>query len=275
MQFKEFLVKRADEIAYLYANGFNNGDASTNGEYKLLEQLKAAFGLFIDIGANMGDFSKRIVDFKDNKSVICFEPNPSLNAKLFQILGDNEKIYSVALADKKAMKQALNIHPNDSTVSSLFKRTEMMPRFNQEMGVVEVDVSILDEYYEEIESKARNLGSFIKIDAEGMEYRIMKGSERVFKMSYPLFVMFEYSYGWKESGSTLRNAFHLLDDLGFTIFRVTPFGLEREKFFSHDMESFTYCNYLGVKNFNIRTAFKSPVLVASKNGDTDFFPFDK
>lgn len=51
MQFKEFLVKRADELAYLYANGFNNGDASTNGEYKLLSYLREHFGLFIDIGA--------------------------------------------------------------------------------------------------------------------------------------------------------------------------------------------------------------------------------
>lgn len=85
--------------------------------------------------------------------------------------------------------------------------------------------------------------------------------------------MFEYSIGWKESNSTLNETFHVLDKLGFKMFRVTPLGLEHIKFFTINMENYEYCNYLVVKNLDLEDHFQSRTIL-SLQGISFFIPFE-
>jgi hypothetical protein len=73
MTLDDLAKSREAERAWAHANGFNNGDPATNGEYACVDRLLAHADLFVDVGANEGLFVERATAVK----TIAFEPNPA------------------------------------------------------------------------------------------------------------------------------------------------------------------------------------------------------
>ena len=47
-----------------------------NGEYKLLKKLIKNTDIFVDIGANLGEFTSKALEYNQNlEKVLVFEPN--------------------------------------------------------------------------------------------------------------------------------------------------------------------------------------------------------
>lgn len=172
MNISEFLRKREEEVKWFHLNGFANGDPHSNGEFNTIVFLSEFYDLFVDIGANIGEFSKKVLTDNPEKAIIAFEPNPYLYDDLANFLGKNSSVYGVALSDVKG-EMFLHIHPEDLGTSSLFSRTGMMPSFTGVMKKVKVSVDILDNYKKEFSEKSK-IGVFVKIDTEGAELSIIK-----------------------------------------------------------------------------------------------------
>ena len=276
MSLESFLKRRREEISWRQLNGFDNGDPGTNGEYEVVNRLSPFYKVFVDIGANAGDFCKQIASISQSIRIEAFEANPDLIYNLETLIGDRGNIHQVAISNGSG-KATLKVHPDDIGVSSLFDRTEMMPSFTDPMQEFEVTLKRLDDYYDIITNSVSgdiDKGIFIKIDIEGNELPAIKSAEKILDNAFPLFIMFEYSYGWIESEQKLKNAFHFLDNAGFTMHRITPIGLEKMKFFSLDMEDFVYCNYIAVKNFDLNSHCNTSTITSS-NGQSDFYGFCK
>jgi len=273
MDLEEFLNKRKKELQWRIINGYINDDPTTNGEFKLIEFFIKHCQLFIDVGANVGDFIGKARDFNDELKVLAYEANIKLEPIIKEKIGTKGEIFTVALSNKPG-KQKFFIHPDDSTVSSFFKRMEMMPKFREKMKPLEVEVKTLNNYIEKInqflndDSKA----IFIKIDVEGSEFSVLMGASEVLKLTNPIIILFEYSFGWKESNLKLKDAFHFLDNLEFQIYRLTPLGLENIRFFTLDMEDYTYCNYVAIKNLDL-DQIATPVEITSVRLRSNFYPF--
>ena len=275
MKLDDFLSQRMKEKKFFNLNGYNDDNPQKNGQYAVLKQFINSFQLFVDIGAHVGDFSRKLISLRKDLDILVFEPNPNLSSKLKKSFSNfpTVKIYSVALSNRKG-KSKLYIHASNFGASSLFKRTEMMPSFQKKMKSVGVTVYTLDEYYNEISSKAKKKGCFIKIDTEGADLLVLKGARKILQRPFPLFVMFEYSpEGWRESKQTLKEALHYVESLEFNIFRILPLGLEQVRYFSQEMENFGYCNYLIIKNFKIENIFNLARKVATRDGFSSFYPY--
>lgn len=173
MNINKFLRKREEEVNWFHLNGFANGDPHSNGEFNTLVFLAEFYDLFVDIGANIGEFSKKVLTDNPEKAIIAFEPNPYLYDDLANLVGKNNSVYGVALSDVKG-EMFLHIHPEDSGTSSLFSRTGMMPGFTSVMKKVKVSVDKFDNYKKEISERSK-IGVFVKIDTEGAELSIIKG----------------------------------------------------------------------------------------------------
>ena len=247
MTLEDFVARREAERAWAYANGYNNGDAATNGEYACLDALLAEADVFVDVGANEGLFAERAAAGKPPPRILAFEPNPAHRTLIETRLAGAGRLEGVALGDKPG-SAVLHIHATHHATASLTDRPRMSPRFRAEMRTVEVPVRRLDDWAEELAGARRLL---IKIDAEGFEFPVIRGASSLLAGAEAAAVMFEHSFAWLETGESLLACFQAFDAMGFDFFRILPIGLEHVRFFTNDMERAQYCNYVAVKGFEL------------------------
>ncbi len=75
-----------------------------------------------------------------------------------------------------------------------------------------------------------------------------------------------------ETESLFRDTYHDLNEQDFSVWRLTPLGLELVPFYRRSMDDTLYCNYLAVKNFDMLKRFDS-VAVKTPYTETRFIPF--
>lgn len=258
MNFDIFKQKRDEHVAWVFANGFNDGDCEKNGEFKVLELLRELFCIFVDIGSNKGVFINKALSVNSSAFVLAFEPNPYLTS-LLSAKVKSGKVVQVALSNKKG-RANFNVYLADDTTSCLYNRSDLMPGFTKKVESIDIELDMLNSYYDLISMHSQTGGVFVKIDAEGAEFDIMDGGRLTLSSLPQVFLMFEYSTAWRLGGHTLKKAFHLLDEMQFKIFRVTPFGLESFRFYTPEMDGDHYCNYLAVKGFDLDSFGRSTLI---------------
>lgn len=82
MDFLTFKNLRSQQVDYLAANGFNEGDCNKNGEFLALDAFAPHFDLFVDVGSNIGIFIDRLLSKSLGHYILAFEPNPYLRDDL-------------------------------------------------------------------------------------------------------------------------------------------------------------------------------------------------
>jgi FkbM family methyltransferase len=223
----------------------------------------------IDIGYNEGEFSKEFKKLNKKIKIIGFEPNKSLiNNKV-------DEIFNYAISDTNAKSKYFFIH-NDrshSGVSSLSKRTEFNPSFNKNFKKTKVEVITLDFFYKK-NNLIKNGKYFIKIDVEGYESNCIYGAKLFFKELMPVGI-FEYSNGWIESKNKLKNLFYHLDNINYSLYRITPLGLELIRFFHESLETYQYSNYFFCPKNYLEKEKLYKIEISNDFSKTDFFPFNK
>lgn len=141
-------------------------------EQKLLEYIAKLHieGVYVDVGANIGNHSIFFGMFTNATSVQSFEPHPEMFKFLksniaHNNLGKKVKIYNVALADKNG-KCSLEIVPTDQIGGSKVIRGG------------DIDQWKLDKFADE------NI-ALIKVDVEGYEEFVIRGAEVVLSKHKP------------------------------------------------------------------------------------------
>lgn len=124
----------------------------------------------IDIGGHIGLYSSALLDSFDR--VDSFEPSPK-NIACFKKNVPEAKIHTIALGDKEEVLK-LNIAPdntgNNSIVESFGKATVL------------IEVKTLDQFeFEDV--------NLIKIDVQGYEEQVLKGSGETIKKNKPIMIV--------------------------------------------------------------------------------------
>ena len=160
-------------------------------------------GNALDIGANIGNHS--IFFSKYFKKVFSFEPHP----KIFKLLEINSKL--------KQNIEIKNIGLSDTSKSSrLFFSKENMGAssleiFTQSSSDITVQLERVDDL-----DYLNNI-SFIKIDVEGHEYEVLKGSEQVITSNQPVIMFEQFPDEFKNGSSKVLD---LLKTMGYKKFVV-------------------------------------------------------
>jgi FkbM family methyltransferase len=135
-----------------------------------------------DIGANKGSFIYWLSSWCRSGRVIAFEPQPELARRLetiCRVIGlDNVKVEARA-AYSRSGQQDLFVPRGHQPGASLNRKAAEGESFE----ILSVPVVSLDEYFGE-HDKVR----LLKIDAEGAEFEILKGAERILRQHAPLLV---------------------------------------------------------------------------------------
>lgn len=171
---KEIIIR--NEIGLFSINPKNDSltKSITSFEYDHQEWLikEDDKKIFIDIGANIGFYSILSVKKYGYQAAYAFEPNPETYVRLeknmaLNNLTGNIKLSKYGLSDttESGLLGVKSVHTGAST----FVHTE-----GKDITAVAVKTTTFDAFVEEHAINPHDI-SFIKIDVEGFEYRVLKG----------------------------------------------------------------------------------------------------
>src|SRR6185437_7689853 len=115
--------------------------------------LGMEWNLCLDIGANRGDYTKKLRDAAPDAKIISFEPNPNAAKHIKQ--GKKVKVEVVAVGDNHK-ELLIHFNQNDDTQSSTY-------RTNEYTKPIRTPQITIDEY---LEYNKINRVDFVKIDTE-------------------------------------------------------------------------------------------------------------
>jgi FkbM family methyltransferase len=172
---------------------FYGGHPHENGTDRFfLKYIKPGFCV-MDIGANVGYYTRLASKLVGSGSVISFEPLP----KAYKLLKKN----SYDLKNTEVFNCALS---SDEGNGSFFIRdsgdTSSLLRINDNEKLQEIKVSIktADSFIDNI-----NKVDFVKIDVEGFEMEVLQGMTTIISKYRPI-IIFEYLTGFGK----IRGLFH-------------------------------------------------------------------
>jgi FkbM family methyltransferase len=195
---------------------------SVSGEAKFIELLsKTKPALCVDIGANIGNYSKALIAATD-ATIFAFEPLPgaffeldmlrqehSGRIRTFQLaLGDTKRVSNLYFGDSKSELASLSTEINqiDYVSSSNYSR-------------MAVQVERLDSYLEVLQSAAEEI-DLLKIDVEGFELEVLQGAQKVLSEMRPKFVQLEFNLHQLFRGQSLLSLSQLLPN--YKIYQLLP-----------------------------------------------------
>lgn len=211
--------------------------AEENGERLLLEMVAERIESFVDVGANVGDWSDLIVaGVAQAAEGLLFEPNPAAAARLRKRFSGNPRVevIEVALSDKIG-RARFSQEANCGEASSLVNAPRD-PAFTS----IDVDTATLDGV---LRGKRWSHVDFLKIDAEGHDFNVMVGARDLLARRAVRFLQFEYGGFWAKNGSTLGRAIDFLSEFGYETRVITPRG-PRQYLYETFREFYRYCNFV-------------------------------
>lgn len=149
-----------------------------------LLELRAKFGIrprtFVDVGANVGDFSAAARWLYPDAQIHAFEPNPELLGQLSERLAGDARaqVHAVALADR-AGRSEFHLTATHTLASLLAPSPGLGAQFGEREAatrVLQVETARLDEVLSAVAIEAPGL---LKIDVQGAEVGVLQGSSAI------------------------------------------------------------------------------------------------
>jgi FkbM family methyltransferase len=223
-------------------------DRTANGESALalwIMRLAPAGGDLhvVDVGANTGQWARlmlgaaRQADRLDDLDLHCFEPSSHTFACLSQALNDQRvTLNRAALSDRDGSATLHLLAPGGATNS-----LHLPAGAPEGTDTEEVPLLTLDAYAARAELDQISL---LKIDAEGHDLAVLRGAQNLMAQKRVSVVQFEYIHRWIYGRFFLRDAFELLEPVGYSLGKLTPFGVEFYPQWDADLETFVEGNYI-------------------------------
>lgn len=209
-------MKSLDEYAYVHSN---NGTVDTM-ILLLLKKLMPRKGVFYDIGANIGSLGIDIaMTYKDEIIVYLFEPQSDLCKSIVKSINKN-KFKNVKIIDYLLGNADGN---NDFFISKESTKSSIIPRSISD-AIINLNMRKIDSIID-IDLNC-NYPSIVKIDVEGAEFDVLKGSEAVIRKSMPVLI-FECDINALRFGYTTPQLINYLISLGYNEVYGWQFGVSQ------------------------------------------------
>lgn len=244
--FQVLLERISNKTNYLMGIG-SGGDVASSGEkaiFRLLLKLNNGPVTIFDVGSNKGqcvDIIKKQLKHIEYR-IHCFEPGSAA----FEILNRNKKndpqiiLNNLGLGQESGTR-SLYYEYDGSGHASLSQRIH--PDFDIKFNKSEsVQLTTIDEYCAINNIQKIDL---LKIDVEGHELEVLKGSQGMLKDRRIDKISFEFGGCNIDTKTYFRDFYIFFTNFGFKIFRITPSGfLYYISSYKECYEQFRTTNYL-------------------------------
>ena len=198
-----------------YAHFFNSGEKS------FIKHIKNEIDLSIDIGANIGDYTKLLLLETESK-VISFEPLKGAFEELKKIhlqFKDRSEIHNIALGAETKKQNIFYEHEKSEKASLVSNLEEISLIGDKNKNKTLIDVKKLDDFESYFSKQKIDL---IKIDTEGFEYEVLKGATKILDQHKPKFIQIEFGWHHLIKNQSLYNISKLI--YFSDVFKILPYG---------------------------------------------------
>lgn len=225
----------------------NNSDFNTNGELDFVAKIIQDGCLIFDVGANKGEWAKKIIQINNNVNIVSFEPVPAIYQTLINNLeGMNIRCENLALSSEEGSADFFYYNDNEkrfSTLSTFYRRTDAEKQLNTAPSKILVTKTTLDNYC--INNNFETI-DFCKIDTEGSENDVLLGAAYLLNNKKIKILQFEYGGTYLDAKITLKQICRFLTNKHYLIFKIIPGGLIHISKWEDTLESYQYANYCAV-----------------------------
>jgi len=237
---KENAITVYKNMPMFHSIGHHNCDMFTNGELNVINHFIQENDIVFDIGANVGNWSEQALRVAPHGKIYAFEPIPSIYQQLKTNLESRGvSVHNCALSDYTGIK-TLFFYPHNSELSGLHYRSILKDILQAEP--TKIDVSTINLATFCLDNTIDHI-DFLKIDTAGAEVEILRSAQSLLSEQKISFVQFEYGGCYKDSKTTLKEAYSLLTSCGYHVFRIIPNGLVEIAEWDDQLENFVYSNY--------------------------------
>lgn len=192
------------------AHGSTVTDMTVNGEATIIEHINKSIRLVVDVGANRGEWTQMALRSTTVQTCLIFEPSDSALSALQQRFAAEPRVIIIGAAAGDCVAElSFYEEPGAGETSTLVAGTTL----RGEERTVRVTT---------LETEIDRLGwptvDYLKIDAEGYDFHVLRGARRLFERKRIALGQFEYGSAWASSGSTLAYATKWLKDVGYQCF---------------------------------------------------------
>ena len=196
--------------------------------------------IFIDVGANKGEYTKYIKSKLKNIQCHLFEPSETnfLFLKKIFFNFDDVNINNLGLSDSNSIAD-LYFNKAGSGLASLTKRK--LDHFNikfdksEKVNLVRFDNYWLDENL---------IIDFVKIDVEGHELDVLKGFGKFINRTK--LIQFEFGGCNIDTKTFFQDFWYFFTEKGFLLYRINPRGYSIIPIYSEEEEFFQTTNFIAV-----------------------------
>lgn len=228
----------------LHGMGILNFESETvSGEYNFLASYLARLpsgGCVIDVGANVGDYSKLILELYPDVRIFAFEPHPKTFALLNSNIPAGDRFLPIrsAVGSEKGELFLYDYGENDGSAhASVYK--EVIEDIHHGHAIDHrVPVLCLDDFL--LERGVEDV-ALLKVDTEGHELDVLKGSAGFINEGKIAAIHFEFNEMNVVSRTYFRDFWTLLRD--YDLYRLLPHGMVKI-----DQYSAVYCEIFAYQN---------------------------
>lgn len=195
----------------------HNFDLEANGQRHVLKAVGHRVERFVDVGANVGDWTAMMVSLAPSAAGLLVEPGAAAAERCrlrFEAV-PNVQVIEVAAGENKG---TADFHESpDAGVGSSLVVTAVGAETKQ-VAVLSLADIVAEHGWRDV--------SFVKIDAEGYDLSVLRGSKSLLESNSLGVVQFEYDQAWQQHGhSTLAEALSLLNSCGYRCWLMARGGL--------------------------------------------------
>ena len=209
----------------LNAKGYKNyGSFKKTGEKNFINKINNDLFLCIDIGANVGKYTKLLLTETKSK-IISFEPLPLAFKDLQKIEQDNPerlKVYNYAIGEKDETLE-LNYSNEKSEKASFLENLNELSFYDfKNNQKIKTKVYCLDTFFSNNPNLLSENIDLVKIDTEGFEFEVLKGAKKMLEQNPPKYIQIEFNWHQLFKAQTIYNFSKFLHQ--YDLYQILPHG---------------------------------------------------